>query len=164
MSQEMMLDWMPVALIAFPLVAFAIGILIGRRSAADAERARMLTAELDAQRGALERVQGEKLALEAEVRRARDDAESYRGKVVDHFYGTSEQLRALTLRYRELFVHLADGARELCPEASSALEAGLQPPALASDATPVVESEPAPTPEAEEPTLTSEPARGTVPA
>jgi uncharacterized membrane-anchored protein YhcB (DUF1043 family) len=130
----MMLDWMPVALIALPLIALAVGVLIGRRSSADAARARSLAAELDAQRGALERVQGEKLALEAEIRRARDEAEGYRGKVVEHFYGTSEQLRALTLRYRELFVHLADGARELCPEASSAIEAGLQPPALASDA------------------------------
>jgi uncharacterized membrane-anchored protein YhcB (DUF1043 family) len=142
----MMLDWMPVALIALPLIALAVGILIGRRSAADATRARSLAEELDAQRGALERVQGEKLALEAEIRRARDEAEGYRGKVVEHFYGTSEQLRSLTLRYRELFVHLADGARELCPEASSAIEAGLQPPALASDTSPVVEAEPTPEP------------------
>ena len=141
-----MLDWMPVALIALPLIALAVGVLIGRRSAADAARARSLAAELDAQRGALERVQGEKLALEAEIRRARDEAEGYRGKVVEHFYGTSEQLRSLTLRYRELFVHLADGARELCPEASSAIEAGLQPPALASDTSPVVEAEPTPEP------------------
>jgi uncharacterized membrane-anchored protein YhcB (DUF1043 family) len=132
--QETKLEWMQVALVAFPLVAFAIGILIGRRSAAGAERARTLAAELDGQRAALERVQGEKLALETELRRARDEGEAYRGQVVEHFYGTSEQLRALTLRYRELFVHLAEGARTLCPEASSALEAGLQPPALASDA------------------------------
>jgi uncharacterized membrane-anchored protein YhcB (DUF1043 family) len=158
--QEMTLDWMQVGLVAFPLVALAVGILVGRRSAADAARARTLSAELDAQRGVLERAQGEKLALEAELRRARDEAEGYRGKVVEHFYGTSEQLRALTLRYRELFVHLSDGARELCPEASSALEAGLQPPALASDTGPVVESEPAAVPEAEEPILSSEPARG----
>ena len=136
------MEWMQVALVAFPLVAFAIGILIGRRSAADAERARTLAAELDGQRAALERVQGEKLALETELRRARDEGQAYRGQVVEHFYGTSEQLRALTLRYRELFVHLAEGARTLCPEASSALEAGLQPPALASDAgTPAPESE-----------------------
>jgi uncharacterized membrane-anchored protein YhcB (DUF1043 family) len=142
---------MQVALVAFPLVAFAIGILIGRRSGADAARARTLSAELDGQRAALERVQGEKLALETELRRARDDAEGYRGQVVEHFYGTSEQLRALTLRYRELFVHLAEGARTLCPEASSALEAGLQPPALASDASAV-----APEPESTEPLATDE--------
>lgn len=125
---------MQIALLVFPLLALAAGILIGRRYAGDAARVRTLAAELDAQRGALERVQGEKLAIEAELRRAQDEAESYRGRVVDHFYGTSEQLRALTLRYRELYVHLADGARTLCPEASSALEAGLQPPALSSDA------------------------------
>jgi uncharacterized membrane-anchored protein YhcB (DUF1043 family) len=136
-QQETTLNWMQVALVAFPLVAFAVGILIGRRTGADAERARTLAAELEGQRAAIERVQGEKLALEAELRRAHDAAEGYRSQVTEHFYGTSEQLRALTLRYRELFVHLADGARTLCPEASSALEAGLQPPALSSDASPV---------------------------
>jgi uncharacterized membrane-anchored protein YhcB (DUF1043 family) len=145
--QETKLEWMHVALVAFPLVAFAIGILIGRRSTADAERARTLSAELDGQRAALERVQGEKLALETDLRRARDEGQAYRGQVVEHFYGTSEQLRALTLRYRELFVHLSEGARTLCPEASDALEAGLQPPALASDAgdaNPVSDAEPSP--------------------
>lgn len=149
MLQEIKLEWTQVALVAFPLVAFAIGILIGRRSAADAERARTLSAELDGQRAALERMQGEKLALETELRRARDEGTAYRGQVVEHFYGTSEQLRALTLRYRELFVHLAEGARTLCPEASDALEAGLQPPALASDAG-------APAPESAEPVATGE--------
>ena len=67
--------------------------------------------------------------------------------MVEHFYGTSEQLRALTLRYRELFVHLADGARELCPEASSALQAGLAPPALPDGAAPAAEEGEAARPE-----------------
>jgi uncharacterized membrane-anchored protein YhcB (DUF1043 family) len=121
---------MQVALVALPLVALGIGVLIGRRSSDAAERARTLAAELDAQRAELERVQVEKHAVLDELQQARDEAASYRGRVVSHFYGTSEQLRALTLRYRELFEHLADGARELCPEASSALQAGLEAPAL----------------------------------
>jgi uncharacterized membrane-anchored protein YhcB (DUF1043 family) len=121
---------MLVALVAFTLVGLGAGVLLGRRTSEAAERARGLQVELDAERAELERVQSEKLALSAELERARAEAEGYRGRVVEHFYGTSEQLRALTLRYRELFVHLADGARELCPEASSALQAGLEPPAL----------------------------------
>jgi uncharacterized membrane-anchored protein YhcB (DUF1043 family) len=121
---------MLLASVAFTLVGLGIGVLLGRRSAAGALRARALEAELDAQRAELERVQGEKLALGAELERARHEAEGYRTRVVEHFYGTSEQLRSLTLRYRELFEHLAEGARELCPEASTALQAGLELPAL----------------------------------
>lgn len=126
----MTLDPMMLALVAFPLVGLGIGVLIGRRLTPGAERARALTAELEAQRGELERVQAEKLALGGELEKARQEAEGYRTRVVEHFYGTSEQLRSLTHSYRELFQHLADGASELCPEASSALQAGLDLPAL----------------------------------
>jgi uncharacterized membrane-anchored protein YhcB (DUF1043 family) len=122
---------MLVALVAFPLLALAVGVLVGRRTSEAAHRARTLEAELDAERAALERVLGEKRAVEEDLAKEQAQAAGYRESVVQHFYGTSEQLRALTLRYRELFVHLADGARELCPEASSALQAGLEPPALA---------------------------------
>jgi hypothetical protein len=122
---------MLVALVAFTLLGLGVGVLLGRRSSEAAERARLLEAELDAERAALERALGEKRAVDEELARSRAEAEGYRERVVQHFYGTSEQLRALTLRYRELFEHLADGARELCPEASGALQAGLAPPALA---------------------------------
>lgn len=137
----MTLDPMQLALVAFTLVGLGVGVLVGRRTSEGAERARVLQEELDAQRVELERVQGEKLALGGELQRAREEAEGYRGRVVEHFYGTAEQLRALTLRYRELFVHLADGASELCPEASSALQAGLAPPALPDGAPAAQESE-----------------------
>jgi uncharacterized membrane-anchored protein YhcB (DUF1043 family) len=126
----MTLDPMLLALVALTLVGLGIGVLVGRHGTAGAERARALQAELDAQRAELERVQGEKLAINAELEKARHEAEGYRTRVVEHFYGTSEQLRSLTLRYRELFEHLAEGARELCPEASNALQAGLDLPAL----------------------------------
>ena len=128
------MDPLYVALVAFPLVGLAIGFLLGRRSSEAAERARILEAELDAQRAALEQVQAEKLAALEDLTRARTEAEGYRERVVQHFYGTSDQLRSLTLRYRELFEHLAEGARELCPEASSALQAGLAAPALGGGA------------------------------
>jgi uncharacterized membrane-anchored protein YhcB (DUF1043 family) len=121
-----------VALVAFPLVGLAIGFLLGRRSSEGAERARTLEAELDAERAVLEQVQAEKHSALEDLARARTEAEGYRERVVQHFYGTSDQLRSLTLRYRELFEHLADGARELCPEAAGALQAGLEAPALGS--------------------------------
>ena len=49
----------------------------------------------------------------------------YRGKVADHFAGTSERLRELTLQYRAIYNHLAEGAGELCPESFEKLEGGL---------------------------------------
>ena len=52
------------------------------------------------QRTARERVLEEKRAVDDELAAARADAERYRGRVVEHFYGTSEQLRALTVQYR----------------------------------------------------------------
>lgn len=147
-----------VALVAFPLVGLAVGFLLGRRSSEGAERARSFEAELDAQRAALEQVQAEKHSALEDLARARTEAEGYRERVVQHFYGTSDQLRSLTLRYRELFEHLADGARELCPEAAGALQAGLEAPALgggSADAEAQVHSEseapiePLPDPEGE---------------
>jgi uncharacterized membrane-anchored protein YhcB (DUF1043 family) len=147
-----------VALVAFPLVGLAVGFLLGRRSSDGAERARTLEAELDAERAVLEQVQAEKLSALEDLGRARAEAEGYRERVVQHFYGTSDQLRSLTLRYRELFEHLADGARDLCPEAVGALQAGLEAPALGSgaaeaEARPESESEapvePLPAPEGE---------------
>jgi hypothetical protein len=130
----MSLEPLHVALVAFPLLGLGIGFLLGRRSSEAAERARSLEAELDAQRAVLEQVQAEKLAAQGDLASARAEAEGYREKVVQHFYGTSDQLRSLTLRYRELFEHLAEGARELCPEASSSLQAGLEAPALGGGA------------------------------
>jgi len=145
-----------VALVAFPLVGLAVGFLLGRRSSEGAERARTLEAELDAQRAVLEQVQAEKHSALEDLARARSEAEGYRERVVQHFYGTSDQLRSLTLRYRELFEHLADGARELCPETVGALQAGLEAPALGSgsaeaEARPESEApvEPLPAPEGE---------------
>jgi uncharacterized membrane-anchored protein YhcB (DUF1043 family) len=145
------LEPLHVALVAFPLVGLAIGFLLGRRSSEAAERARALEAELDAERAVLEQVQAEKHAALDDLTRARADAEQYRERVVQHFYGTSDQLRSLTLRYRELFEHLADGARELCPEAEGALQAGLEAPALAGRAAAELEEAPEP-----EPATTSE--------
>lgn len=62
---------------------------------------------------------------EAEIEAGREKHDRYRGKVADHFAGTSERLRDLTLQYREVYNHLAEGAGELCPEGFEKLEGGL---------------------------------------
>jgi uncharacterized protein len=119
-----------VAIVAFALVGLGIGVLLGRRSSEGAARARALETELAVERTARERALEEKRAVDEALAAARADAEQYRGRVVEHFYGTSEQLRALTVQYRAVYDHLAEGAQALCPETFQALRAGLEAPAL----------------------------------
>jgi uncharacterized membrane-anchored protein YhcB (DUF1043 family) len=107
--------WMVAAAV---LAGVAVGILIGRRSSEARARARRLEAQLEDLRKEYERA-------EAEIAAGREELERYRGKVADHFAGTSERLRELTLQYRAIYNHLAEGAGELCPEGFEKLEGGL---------------------------------------
>jgi len=75
--------------------------------------------------------------LEEELRAAEAEHSRYRAQVSEHFSETSRRLRDLTLQYKSVYEHLADGARSLCPEgaveiAPSLAEAAL--PAAASAA------------------------------
>jgi uncharacterized membrane-anchored protein YhcB (DUF1043 family) len=138
---------------AILLAGVVLGLLLGRRTSAARARARQLEdqlehlqkeheraqAEIQAGREELEQAQAEirtgRDALEsaqAEIREGRDELqrtreglESYRGKVTDHFVGTSERLRELTFQYRAIYNHLAEGAGELCPEGFQQLDGGL---------------------------------------
>jgi uncharacterized membrane-anchored protein YhcB (DUF1043 family) len=138
---------------AILLVGVALGLLLGRRSSAARARARQLEgqlehlqqeheraeaeiqsgreelenaqAEIRTGRDALERAQAEIREGRDELERTREGLESYRGKVADHFVGTSERLRELTFQYRAIYNHLAEGAGELCPEGFQKLDGGL---------------------------------------
>jgi hypothetical protein len=110
---------------AILLVGVALGFLLGRRTSAARARARQFEAELEDLRKEHERAQAEILAGRDELERTREGLERYRGKVADHFAGTSERLRELTLQYRAIYNHLAEGAGELCPEGFEKLEGGL---------------------------------------
>jgi len=83
----------------------------GRRSGANAAQIRELT-------GALEEAR-------SQADSTRQELETYRGSVADHFAETSEKLRDLTLQYRSVYDHLAAGANALCPEGFERLEDGL---------------------------------------
>ena len=100
------------------LAGVVLGFLIGRRSSAARARARQLE-------GDLEELRKEHEHAQAEVEAVRENLDRYRGKVADHFAGTSERLRDLTLQYRAVYSHLAEGAVELCPEGFEKLEGGL---------------------------------------
>ena len=147
---------------AILLAGAALGFLLGRRTSAARARVRELEAELEdlrkehelaqaeiaagreeleraraeirAGKQELERARAEIAAGRKELEQAREGHEQYRGKVADHFVGTSERLRELTLQYRAVYSHLAEGAGELCPEGFQKLEGGLGLDALPEEA------------------------------
>jgi len=99
------------------LATFLIGLAFGRASSRrTAERAR---------------------DLEDRLQLAEEEMNQYRAQVSDHFSDTSKLLRDLTLQYRNVYEHLAEGARTLCPEAGRLLPSSFAEAALptASEAT-----------------------------
>ena len=75
-------------------------------------------------------VRAEASRLEAEAREAKRQLQEERARIEKHFGQTSELFRDLTSQYTELYAHLAEGAREFCPEGSPALGPGLNDPLL----------------------------------
>jgi hypothetical protein len=63
-------------------------------------------------------------ALEAELASSQAELATYRQQVGQHFNATGELLRAMTMQYRAVYEHLADGARTLCPDLATSLSAG----------------------------------------
>lgn len=68
--------------------------------------------------------------LEEELRLAQDEHSRYRAQVSEHFGETSKRLRDLTLQYKSVYEHLADGARTLCPEGAVEIAPSLAEAAL----------------------------------
>ena len=106
------------------LAAFFIGLLFGRSSGRHAAaRAR---------------------ELEESLKGAEDEMARYRSQVSEHFAETSTLLRDLTLQYRNVYEHLAEGARTLCPECVQLLAPSLAEAALpAASAASHAEEQPA---------------------
>jgi uncharacterized membrane-anchored protein YhcB (DUF1043 family) len=76
-------------------------------------------------------------ALEEQLAQAESEHASYRTQVSEHFVETSRRLHDLTLQYKSVYEHLADGARALCPEGAVAIA-----PSLAEAALPETASKP----------------------
>ncbi len=68
--------------------------------------------------------------LEEQLRSTEAEQTRYRGQVSEHFTETSRRLRDLTLQYKSVYEHLADGARTLCPEGTIEIAASLAEAAL----------------------------------
>lgn len=92
------------------LIGLVLGVVLGRsRSRGDANRV---------------------LELEEKLRVAESDHATYRSQVSGHFVETSRRLHDLTLQYKSVYEHLADGARSLCPEGAVAIAPSLAEAAL----------------------------------
>jgi uncharacterized membrane-anchored protein YhcB (DUF1043 family) len=111
------------------VVALVVGFLMGRAGQGP-KRRRELEGELSVLRGLEEEGRSVREDLERRLAESASQSDAYKKKVVDHFYGTSEQLRSLTLQYRAVFDHLADGARELCPDEIGQLDGEFGVPVL----------------------------------
>lgn len=101
-----MLDSQPLLIVVALLLVgggFLIGLALGRSSSKLEARVRELEGELAESHASLAR---------------------YREEVGGHFGKTSDLLRDLTLQYRAVYDHLAEGARSLCPDLSNGLPAG----------------------------------------
>ncbi len=101
-----MLDAQPLLVVVALLLVgggFLIGLALGRSS---------------------NKLEARVLELEGELTESRAALARYREEVGQHFGKTSDLLRDLTLQYRAVYDHLAEGANSLCPDLSNGLPAG----------------------------------------
>jgi uncharacterized membrane-anchored protein YhcB (DUF1043 family) len=96
------------------------------------ERARALESDLKVTRDELEHAVLEVESLRGKLSDAQSEYDDYRMNVLEHFSGTSDLLRDLTVQYRSVYEHLTKGASTLCPEGFVGLTEGLPKPQLAS--------------------------------
>ena len=120
------LSW---GLAAVAAILTAAAFFVGRWMSG--ERARKLESELTVARGELEQARLEVESLRRKLSAAQDEYDAYRMNVLEHFSGTSDLLRDLTVQYRSVYQHLTKGAATLCPEGFVGLTEGLPKPALA---------------------------------
>jgi hypothetical protein len=96
------------------------------------EKARTLESDLKVTCDELEHTVMEVEGLRRKLSDAQSEYDDYRMNVVEHFSGTSDLLRDLTVQYRSVYEHLTKGASTLCPEGFVGLTEGLPKPQLAS--------------------------------
>ena len=76
--------------------------------------------------------------LQRELEEVQAEHRSYRNRVANHFGTTSQHLQELTMEFRNMYLHLTEGAHSLCGEHSTQLDSGLadRPSAPIVDAPP----------------------------
>lgn len=126
--------------VAAGLAGLLLGVLFARTSRRDRQRVEELEVRVAEREAQIAQLAASRAEIEARLGTAeqeRDEvAESlagYQQEVVGHFSQTSELLKEMTLQYRNIYEHLAQGAEALCPDGTLALEThapieGLAPP------------------------------------
>ena len=106
-----------------------LGVLFARIGRRDRRRAKDLevrVAEREARISQLEGVGAELAARIATAEQERDEASerlaAYQQEVSGHFSQTSELLKEMTLQYRNIYQHLAQGAEALLPDGTLQIE------------------------------------------
>ncbi len=118
-------------LVAAGIAVAVAAFLVGRLTGGGANRRRELEEQLaDAQEEA-SRVAAEMEDLGEQLAAVREEHATYRLNVLEHFSGTSDLLRDLTVQYRSVYEHLTKGASTLCPEGFVGLTEGLPVPEIA---------------------------------
>ena len=104
----------PAVLIAAGVFLFGLcaGCLGWRRYGGAELRIRELESELD--------------AVHVELDESQRELDGYREATARHFEQTSELFRDLTRQYAAVYGHLAEGARQLCPDAAVGLGQGFE--------------------------------------
>ncbi len=118
-------------LVAAGLVVAVAAFLVGRLTGAGANRRRELEEQLVDAQEENSRLAAEMEDLLEQLAAAREEHAAYRLNVLDHFSGTSDLLRDLTVQYRSVYEHLTKGASTLCPEGFVGLTEGLPVPQIA---------------------------------
>jgi len=118
-------------LVAGGLALAVAAFFVGRLTGAGASRRRELEEQLADTQEELARAAADAEDLLEQLGKARDEHAAYRMNVMDHFSGTSDLLRDLTVQYRSVYEHLTKGASTLCPEGFVALTQGLPVPQIA---------------------------------
>jgi uncharacterized membrane-anchored protein YhcB (DUF1043 family) len=116
--------------VAAGIAAAIAAFFVGRVTGAGAKRRRELEEQLANAHEEISRLAAEVEGLLEQLRTAREEHEAYRLSVVDHFSGTSDLLRDLTVQYRSVYEHLTKGASTLCPEGFVGLTEGLPVPEI----------------------------------
>jgi uncharacterized membrane-anchored protein YhcB (DUF1043 family) len=117
--------------VAAGLAVAVAAFFVGRVTGGGAIRRRELEERLANAHEEIARLASEVEDLLEQLRKTREEYEAYRLSVVDHFSGTSDLLRDLTVQYRSVYEHLTEGASTLCPEGFVGLTEGLQVPEIA---------------------------------
>lgn len=118
------------------LLALVIGVLIGRAGRASRRQIEELEVRVAERDGQIDQLEAARVELEAhrtelgirllateqERDENRDRLTHYQAQVVSHFGQTSDLLKEMTLQYRGIYQHLAEGAETLCPDGALKLE------------------------------------------